>query len=261
MNRLLAGLGQYALAAALLITVQTNAAEKPSTRISLQGISHLHLHGNIEVDLRQSDEDSAYILVEKGKLEDVTIKTDDDKLWLGNRARGFWSWFKNDNSSVVKVEINISTLNSINANGSVAIASGDITSGPLTLDLSGASQVTTGALIADYLQLDVSGAASFTAASVQAKTLILDASGASHTSITNGGTVNTLTLDISGASHYDGASVTAVIVNAEISGASQAKVKASQELSADISGASSLEYSGEPTVQLNTSGASNIKKL
>lgn len=261
MSRLLARFSQYTLASLLLFfAVQGTAAEAPSTRLSLQGIHHLNFNGDVKVTLTQSDENSAYIVVDKGELDDVEIKQDDGSVWIGNRGRGFWSWFRDDNTSEVRVEIKISELNSIDASGSVIITSGDITSGSLTLDLSGASRFTGGALVADRIQLDVSGAATFTITSVQAKALAVDVSGASHVSITDGGTVGTQTLDASGASHYDGAAITTETLKADVSGASHAKVNVSQKLSADISGASSLEYSGEPKMQLNTSGASSIKK-
>lgn len=262
MSTFLQRFSQYTLVPLLLLlTLQAIAAEAPSKRVSLQGISHLSFAGDVSVTLMQSDENNANIVVKKGELNHVEIEQTGSQLWIGNHGRGFWSWFKSSKTSEVNIDIKISDISRIDSNGSVTITSQNITANQLNLYLSGASQFTAGTLTADQLQLNTSGSAKFTATSVQAKTLSLGASGASYVRITGAGSVESQTLNVSGASHYDSSETITKDVKADLSGASFAKIKATRELSGNISGAASLEYSGEPKTQLNTSGASSITKL
>ncbi|WP_052480947.1 GIN domain-containing protein [Gilvimarinus agarilyticus] len=262
MSRFFTYPSQLAVAALLLVcTLHTSASEAPNTRLSLAGINHLNFSGDVKVTLTQSDENSAHVFIDKGKLENVDIEQEGDSLWIGNSGRGFWSWFKADKSSEVRINIKISSLKGIDASGSVDITAHNMSTDQLTIDLSGASQLTAHVVEAQHVSLDLSGASTLTLAEIKSHALSADVSGASRVHITDGGNLATQTLDVSGASHFNSAAVMAKIVKADVSGASHSKVTASQELSANVSGASSLAYNGDPKLQVNTSGASSINKL
>ena len=111
-----------------------------------------------------------------------------------------------------------------------------VSSGDVTLKISGASQV--------------SGSFAMTDAD-------FELSGASSVSLE--GTASDIILDLSGASTADLSDFRVDNAQVDLSGASNVTVNASGRLSGDLSGASRLEYVGNPTLgDISASGGSSV---
>lgn len=155
------------------------------------------------------------------------------RIWFDSK----WGVSINGNKNL-RAYVSYKTLKSLAASGgSDVFIDGNITTGELSLKISGGS--------------DFKGA-------VNVDKLTVEQSGGSDVRIS--GRSNTLNVDASGGSDFKGYDLVAEVCDLEASGASDIEITANRELSARASGASDIHYRGNPSVkQAKSSGASSVK--
>lgn len=203
--------------------------EPPITGFDKVDVSH-----GFNIDISQGETFSVVMHVDDSLLPYLQVVKQGSTLNIGLKP-GHVYGIRN---ATMQAQITMPELAGLNlSGGSQAAMSGFKSTGPFSLDLSGAS----------HLQGDIqAGDASF------------DLSGASG--VTLSGSAQDLRIGASGGSQIDLADFSVANANLSLSGGSQATVSPSGRLDVNASGASRAYYLGNPTLgTVDTSGASAVE--
>ncbi|MDP4283670.1 MAG: head GIN domain-containing protein [Bacteroidota bacterium] len=138
------------------------------------------------------------------------------------------------------IVVNVSSpmINGLRLSGSGnLIASDSISSGSMSLTLSGSGNINLHSLVATSLDANISGSGNIT--------------------ISNG-SLNTGSFRISGSGNIDAMNVPASSITTTTSGSGEMRVNASQNLDVTISGSGSVYYKGTPGVNTHISGSGKV---
>lgn len=221
--------------AAMAVNAQKLINDPNAEPRKIGSFTGIEASGGIDVYLSAGDEALA-VSASKPEYRD-RIKTEVEngilKIWYDSK----WGISINGNKNL-KAYVSYKTIKSLQASGGSDISvEGNITTGELTLRVSGGS--------------DFKGA-------VQIDKLTVHQTGGSDVKIS--GKVTTLSVDASGGSDFKGYDLSADVCDLEASGACDIEITANRELSARASGASDIHYKGSPTIkEAKSSGASSVK--
>jgi len=200
---------------------------------TLDRYTKIDFEGAGKIILVQGDSHSLKIEASQAMLRKITVKQEDETLYVGFDGR-LWQMSPTDDLIFTFTFENLSEF-----------------------VMAGGANIQVDALSADKLVFDLDGGFSVDLASLDIKTLDVSIEGGGMFSAD--GKVNTQNVHIAGAGTYQMAEVESQDVNLKIEGAGNAEVWAKNTLNMDLAGAYSVDYWGDPQVTQEVSGVGSIK--
>jgi len=226
-----------AIAAVSLTRGATASAPVHETR-PLAGFHRLDISGQATIELVQGSDEG--VTIDAPASAKVRTEVRGGTLVIEAADRGHvFQWLSGRRSGrSVRVQVNLRSLDRVEAAGAIVIVAESLRSDALFLDLAGACSLRVGDLQATSLKLDGSGA----------------------TKAELAGKVVRQQVDLSGAGAYEAARLESDDAMVDVSGAGKAVVNARNALSVDISGAGKVEYLGNPQLKQSISGIGKVTR-
>lgn len=206
-----------------------------------------------QVEISQSDTFGISITVDDNIMDYVIVNRSGDTLQVRLKQGYIY------HSVTAIAKISMPDIERLDMSGATqGILNDFISTGDITITISGASILTLSDLSAGDLSMEVSGASNMTG-NLTAGDVDFEVSGASNLSLSGSG--QDLRADVSGASNMSMDNFTTDNADIDLSGVSTGVVNTGGTLDANVSGASTLYYIGNPLMgDIDISGASSVQK-
>ena len=204
---------------------------------SVSGFDAVVLEGLGELTITQGDEESLTIEAESNVMRRITTEVRGRTLYIGLQSA--WFGISIVPTKPIRYDLTMSDIRTLDVTGLGSIYAGEVRTGQLDVDMSGAGEIVIRSLDADTLELSLGGLGACEVA----------------------GEVREQDILLTGGGDYNGRDLESDKADITLTGLGKAVVWATESLDIELTGAGSVEYYGSPRVTQNVSGLGRVKSL
>jgi Tfp pilus assembly protein PilV len=231
--------------------VISGSGDLETHEMDFTGFTKLEVGYAFDAEITRADSFLVKITIDDNLYQYLDISQNNTTLRITMQPGYVYTW------ATQRAVIHLPDLERLELSGASRADVSDFTgSHTLDIEISGASQMDISDVSSGEVSLEVSGASKVNGSFIMTDA-IFELSGASSISLE--GSADDIYLNLSGASRASLSDFKVANAEVDLSGASNATVNASGLLSGGLSGASKLKYVGNPTLgEVSTSGGSSI---